>query len=122
MISDINDYSHNNNNNNNNGNNNNNNNNKVKISEGAYIHFSDLVKFLNDIKNSKINNSNIKKAYEGNIRDIEIKLLSTKRESNNVNKYIYFFNILKNKVDKNKQKNKTRKNKRAKIKKNRAKD
>ena len=48
LISDINDYSHNNNNSNNN--NNNNNNNKVKISEGEYINFSDLVKFLNDIK------------------------------------------------------------------------
>ena len=47
LISDINDYSH--------------NNNKVKISEGAYIYFSDFVKFLNDIKNGKINNSNIKK-------------------------------------------------------------
>ena len=59
LISDINDYSH--------------NNNKVKISEGAYIYFSDFVKFLNDIKNGKINNSNIKKAYEDNIRDIEVK-------------------------------------------------
>ena len=58
MISDINDYSY--------------NNNKVKISDGAYIYFSDLVKFLNDIKNGKINNSNMKKAYEDNIRDIEI--------------------------------------------------
>ena len=77
LISDINDFSH-------------NNNNKVKTSEGAYIYFSDLVKFLNDIKNGKINNSNIKKAYEDNIRDIEIKLLSTKRESNNVNKYKIF--------------------------------
>ena len=76
LISDINDYSH--------------NNNKVKISEGAYIYFSDFVKFLNDIKNGKINNSNIKKAYEDNIRDIEIKLLSTKRESNNINKYNFF--------------------------------
>ena len=47
LISHINDYSH--------------NNNKVKISEGAYIYFSDFVKFLNDIKNGKINNSNIKK-------------------------------------------------------------
>ena len=76
LISDINDYSH--------------NNNKVKISEGAYIYFSDFVKFLNDIKNGKINNSNIKKAYEDNIRDIEVKLLSTKRESNNINKYNFF--------------------------------
>ena len=55
--------------------------------------FSDLVKFLNDIKNGNINNSNIKKAYKDNIKDIEIKLVSTKSESNNINKYKKAFNI-----------------------------
>ena len=73
--------------------------------------FSDLVKFLNDIKNGNINNSNIKKAYKDNIKDIEIKLVSTKSESNNIKKYKKVFNILKNIVDKNEQKNKTSKKK-----------
>ena len=55
--------------------------------------FSDLVKFLNDIKNGNINNSNIKKAYKDNIKDIEINLVSTKSESNNIKKNKKVFNI-----------------------------
>ena len=55
--------------------------------------FSDLVKFLNNIKNGNINNSNIKKAYKDNIKDIEIKLVSTKSESNNIKKNKKVFNI-----------------------------
>ena len=95
MISDINFYSR--------------NNNNVKISEGVYIYFSYLVTFLNDIKNGNINNLNIKKAYENKITNIEIELASTKRESNDINKYRKFVNILRNIVDKSEQKNNTSK-------------
>ena len=47
-------------------------NNHVIIDNINTIYFSDLISFLNDIKDGEINNSNKKKAYEDRIKKIEI--------------------------------------------------
>ena len=70
-------------------------NNYVIIDNMNEIYFSDLISFLNAIKDGKINNSNKKKAYKDRIKKIEIKLMNTKKMSDNIKKYKIFINDLK---------------------------
>ena len=67
----------------------------VYLGQNGYIRFNDLLRFLNDIKNGRINNSNIKKVYQDRIKKIEIKLMNTERMSDNINKYKKYINDLK---------------------------
>ena len=62
-------------------------NNIVNLDDNEYIYFRDLIDFLSDIKNNKIINFNKMKAYNDRIKGIENKLINTKRDSNNINKY-----------------------------------
>ena len=70
-------------------------NNVVIIDNMEKIYFEDIINFLNDIKDGKINNSNKKKAYKDRIGGIENKIINTKRDSINIKKYEMFISILK---------------------------
>ena len=71
-------------------------NNIVDLGDNESIYFKDLLDFLYDIENNKINTFNKTRAYNGRIKKIENKFINTKRDSNNINKYKIFIKKLKN--------------------------
>ena len=71
-------------------------NNIVDLGDNESIYFKDLLDFLYDIENNKINAFNKTRAYNGRIKKIENKFINTKRDSNNINKYKIFIKKLKN--------------------------
>ena len=70
-------------------------NNVVIIDNMEKNYFEDIINFLNDIKDGKINNSNKKKAYKDRIGWIENKIINTKRDSINIKIYKMFISILR---------------------------
>ena len=69
----------------------------VHLGNNEYIYFKDLLDFLSDIKNNKINNFNKKEEYEKKIINTENKLINRKiKSSANINLYIKYLNDLKN--------------------------
>ena len=71
-------------------------NNIVDLCDNGSIYFKDLLDFLYDIKNNKINKFNKTRVYNDRIKKIENKLINTKRDINNINKYKIFIKKLKN--------------------------
>ena len=71
-------------------------NNIVDLGDNESIYFKDLLDFLSDIKNNKINKFSKARVYNDRIKKIENKLINRKRDSNNINKYKIFIKKLKN--------------------------
>ena len=71
-------------------------NNIVDLGDDESIYFKDLLDFLYDIKYNKINTFNKTRVYNDRIKKIENKLINTKKDSNNINKYKIFIKKLKN--------------------------
>ena len=71
-------------------------NNIVDLGDNESIYFKDLLDFLYDIKYDQINTFNKTRVYNDRIKKIENKLINTKKDSNNINKYKIFIKKLKN--------------------------
>ena len=68
----------------------------VHLGDNEYIYFKDLLDFLSDIKNNKINNFNKEKEYKKRIINTQNKLINRKIKSNtNINLYIKYLNDFK---------------------------
>ena len=68
---------------------------RIDKENGSFFRFRDLFDFLIDIKDGKINNSNIKKAYSDRISEIEDKLAYSKNKEYNTILYRRYIDILK---------------------------
>ena len=64
--------------------------------ENKVFYDYDLIYFLEDIKSGKINNSDVKKAYNNRISRIENNLANAKEDSYNIRVYKKHINDLKN--------------------------
>ena len=67
----------------------------VDLGDNKEIYFRDLLNFLLDIKNYKINDFNRKEQYEKRIMNIENKLKNRKNYNANIQRYIKYLNYLK---------------------------
>ena len=66
--------------------------------EDKVFHDYDLSYFLEDIKSGKIDNLNVKKAYNNRISRIENNLANAKKDSYGIRVYKKYINDLKNKI------------------------
>ena len=67
----------------------------VDIGDGKKIYFRDLIDFLYDIKDGKINNFNKEREYEKRLKNTEIKLVNRKKLSKSTGRYEHYINVLK---------------------------
>ena len=65
------------------------------IGNDKRINFNDIINFLNDIMNVKINNSNKEKEYNEKFKNIEENLENKTKDNNTIKLYIIYLNQLK---------------------------
>ena len=67
----------------------------IDIGDNESINFNDIIDFLKDIIDGKINNSNKEEKYNGEFKDIEKNLENRTKDTNNIKLYIIYLNKFK---------------------------
>ena len=70
-------------------------NNTLDIGNNKSVNFNDILNFLQDIIDCKVNDFNKEKKYNEKFKDVEKKLENRTKDSNNIKLYNYYLNYLK---------------------------